>query len=62
MSEVTRVLNDIGRGDPHAASRLLPLGYDELRKLAVQQMARERPGQTLRAGGTPSLDIPRPAA
>jgi RNA polymerase sigma factor (TIGR02999 family) len=49
MSEVTRVLQALGQGDPHAAGQLLPLVYDELRKLAAQKLARERPGQTLEA-------------
>jgi RNA polymerase sigma factor (TIGR02999 family) len=49
MSEVTRVLGAIEQGDPHAAGRLLPLVYDELRKLAAQKMAHESPGQTLQA-------------
>ena len=47
MSEVTRILSAIGQGDPLAASQLLPLVYDELRKLAAQKLARETPGQTL---------------
>ena len=49
MSEVTRVLASIEQGDPHAAEQLLPLVYDELRKLAAEKMANERPGQTLEA-------------
>jgi RNA polymerase sigma factor (TIGR02999 family) len=49
MSEVTRVLSAIEQGDPHAAGELLPLVYDELRKLAAQKMACEAPGQTLEA-------------
>lgn len=49
MDEVNRILTDIDRGDPKAASRLLPLVYDELRRLAGQRMARESPGQTLTA-------------
>jgi RNA polymerase sigma factor (TIGR02999 family) len=49
MTEVTRVLSAIDQGDPAAAEQLLPLVYDELRRLAVEQMARERPGQTLQA-------------
>src|SRR5213075_1499452 len=49
MTDVTRILNAIEQGDPHAASRLLPLVYDELRQLAAQRLARERPGQTLQA-------------
>ena len=47
MSEVTRILSALHQGDPDAASQLLPLVYDELRKLAVQKLARETPGQTL---------------
>jgi RNA polymerase sigma factor (TIGR02999 family) len=47
MSEVTQILHAIAEGDPHAASQLLPLVYDELRKLAAQKLARESPGQTL---------------
>ena len=49
MSEATRILNAIERGDPHAAERLLPLVYDELRKLAAAKLANEGPGQTLQA-------------
>jgi RNA polymerase sigma factor (TIGR02999 family) len=49
MSEVTRILSAIEGGDPHAAAQLLPLVYDELRKLAAQKLAQERPGQTLQA-------------
>ena len=47
MSEVTRILSAIEQGDPHAAEQLLPLVYDELRKLAAQRLAQEKPGQTL---------------
>ena len=47
MSEVTQILQAIAEGDPAAASQLLPLVYDELRKLAAQKLARETPGQTL---------------
>jgi len=47
--DVTRILDAAARGDPHAAGQLLPLVYDELRKLAAQRMARESPGQTLQA-------------
>jgi RNA polymerase sigma factor (sigma-70 family) len=47
MSEVTRILSAIEQGDPHAADQLLPLVYDELRKLAAQKLAQEKPGQTL---------------
>lgn len=49
MSEVTRVLSAIEGGDPHAAEQLLPLVYEELRKLAAQKLGQERPGQTLEA-------------
>ena len=49
MNEVTRILSAIDQGDPHAAAQLLPLVYDELRKLAAQKMAHEKPGQTLEA-------------
>ena len=49
MSQVTRILSAIDRGDPHAAEQLLPLVYDELRKLAAQKLAQEKPGQTLEA-------------
>jgi RNA polymerase sigma factor (TIGR02999 family) len=49
MSEVTRILSAIDQGDPHAAEQLLPLVYDELRKLASQKLGQEKPGQTLQA-------------
>jgi RNA polymerase sigma factor (TIGR02999 family) len=49
MSEVTHILSAIEQGDPHAAQQLLPLVYDELRKLAAQKLAQEKPGQTLQA-------------
>jgi RNA polymerase sigma factor (TIGR02999 family) len=49
MSEVTRILSAIEHGDPHAAEQLLPLVYDELRRLAAQRLAQEQPGQTLQA-------------
>jgi RNA polymerase sigma factor (TIGR02999 family) len=49
MSEVTRLLSAIDEGDPHAAEQLLPLVYDELRRLAAQKLAQEKPGQTLQA-------------
>lgn len=51
MADVTQILNAIEAGDAHAAEQLLPLVYDELRKLAAAQMAREKPGQTLDATG-----------
>src|SRR5437588_1528106 len=47
MSQVTQIVHAIAEGDPDAASQLLPLVYDELRKLAAQRLAREAPGQTL---------------
>ena len=47
MGEVTRILSAIDQGDPHAAEKLLPLVYDELRQLAAQKLAQEKPGQTL---------------
>jgi hypothetical protein len=47
MSEVTRILSAIEQGDPTAAGELLPLVYDELRKLAAHRLAQEKPGQTL---------------
>ena len=47
MSDVTQILNAIEHGDAHAAEELLPLVYEELRKLAAARMANERPGQTL---------------
>src|SRR5438552_4485100 len=49
MADVTRILSSIEQGDPHAAEQLLPLVYDELRKLALQKLAGEHPGQTLHA-------------
>ena len=49
MSDVTRILSAVEQGDPSAAERLLPLVYDELRKLAARKMAQEKPGQTLQA-------------
>src|SRR5438270_1346604 len=49
MSEVTRILSAIEQGDPHAAEQLLPLVYEELRRLAAAQLSREKPGQTLEA-------------
>ena len=47
MTEVTRILNAIEAGDPQAATQLLPLVYQELRRLAAHKMANEAPGQTL---------------
>jgi RNA polymerase sigma factor (TIGR02999 family) len=51
MNDVTGILDAIQAGDPHAAEQLLPLVYDELRKLAAQKMAKEKPGQTFDATG-----------
>ena len=74
MDAITQVLNAIEQGDPHAAEQLLPLVYDELRELAAQKLAQEKPGQTLQAtalvheaylrlvggGAGPALERPRP--
>jgi len=49
MSDVTRILSAIEQGDPSAADQLLPLVYDELRRLAAERLAHEKPGQTLEA-------------
>jgi RNA polymerase sigma factor (TIGR02999 family) len=49
MNEVTQILSAMAGGDPHAGSQLLPLVYDELRKLAAQKLTGEKPGQTLQA-------------
>src|SRR5262249_13091923 len=49
MADVTQILNDIEQGEPHAAEQLLPLVYAELRQLAAQKLAQEKPGQTLQA-------------
>src|SRR5262249_30959388 len=60
MNEVTRILSGIEAGDPHAAEQLLPLVYDELRKLAAQKLAQEKLGQTLQATALvhePSLGV-----
>ncbi len=51
MSEVTRILSAIEQGDPTAGEELLPLVYEELRQLAAQNLAQEKPGQTLQATG-----------
>src|SRR5499427_6317128 len=51
MTDVTRILSAIEQGDPSAAEQLLPLVYDELRKLAAQKLAQEKSGQTLQATG-----------
>src|SRR5499433_531920 len=49
MTNVTQILSAIEQGDRHAAEQLLPMVYDELRNLAAQKLAQERPGQTLQA-------------
>jgi RNA polymerase sigma factor (sigma-70 family) len=49
MSDITRMLSALDEGDPRAAEKLLPLVYDELRKLAAVRLAQEKPGQTLQA-------------
>ncbi len=49
MSDVTQILSNIDQGDPRAADQLLPLVYDELRRLAASRLAGEKPGQTLQA-------------
>jgi RNA polymerase sigma factor (TIGR02999 family) len=49
MTDVTHILSAIEQGDPQAAEQLLPLVYDELRRLAAQRLAQEKPGQTLQA-------------
>jgi RNA polymerase sigma factor (TIGR02999 family) len=51
MSDITHILSAIEGGDPHAAKQLLPLVYDELRRLAAHKLAHEKPGQTLDATG-----------
>lgn len=63
MGEVTRILAGIEQGNPAAAEQLLPLVYDELRKLAAQRLKHERPGQTLQATAlVPSQLIEWPTA
>jgi RNA polymerase sigma factor (TIGR02999 family) len=49
MSDITRILSAVEQGDPHASEQLLPLVYEELRKLAAQRLAQEKPGQTLQS-------------
>ena len=49
INEVTRILSAVAHGDPTSAEQLLPLVYDELRRLAAQRLAREKPGQRLQA-------------
>ena len=59
MTEITRLLDDISKGQSQAAERLLEAVYDELRRLASDKLARESPGQTLQGGGqaTPVVDL-----
>jgi len=67
MTGVTQILASIERGDPHAAEQLLPLVYEELRKLAAAKLAQEKPGQTLQATALVHeaylrlVDVERPA-
>ena len=49
VKDVTRILSEVEQGNPHAAAQLLPLVYDELRKLAAVKLAQEKPDQTLQA-------------
>ena len=49
MNDVTSILSAIEKGDPHATEQLLPVVYAELRQLAAQKLAQEKPGQTLEA-------------
>jgi RNA polymerase sigma factor (TIGR02999 family) len=51
MPQLTKILDAMSQGDPRASAELLPLVYDELRKLAAQKLAHVRPGQTLQATG-----------
>lgn len=57
MTDASRILKDAAQGDPQAASQLLPLVYDELRKLAAQRLALEKPGQTLDATALGKVQI-----
>src|SRR5262249_37120327 len=58
MTEVTHVVSTVPDGDPHAASRLLPLVYEELRRLAAAQLAREPGGQTLQPTALVARRVP----
>ena len=58
MSDVTRILSQIEEGDPSAAEQLLPLVYDELRRLAAAKMAQEKSGQTLQATALATMAAP----
>jgi hypothetical protein len=60
MSEVTCLLDRVQQGDPKAADELLPLVYEELRRLAAAKMAQQTPGQTLQATATTITVMPRP--
>ncbi len=60
MKDVTRILSAIDQGDPHAAEQLLPLVYEELRRLAAQRLAQEKPGQTLQATALGARGLPAP--
>src|ERR1700750_2257343 len=62
MSEVTRILSAIEQGDPHAAERLLPLVYDELRRLAAQRLAPEAPRANPQTTAPGPQAQPRPGA
>jgi hypothetical protein len=57
MNEITRVLYALEQGDPHAAEQLLPLVYEELRKLAAHKMAQEAPGHTLQPTALVRADV-----
>jgi hypothetical protein len=59
MNEVTQILTVIGEGDRQAAEQLLPLVYNELRRLAAQKLARESPGHTLQATASTRLTCGR---
>src|SRR5262245_30043345 len=61
MSDLTRILSELAQGDARAAGQLLPLVYDELRKLAAARLAREAPGNTLDARRGRALSLTRPA-
>jgi hypothetical protein len=62
MSEVTRIVSAIEEGDQQAAEQLLPLVYDELRKLAARKLAQKKPGQTLQATASASSSCSPPTS
>ena len=62
MSDVTRILDRVEQGDPRAAAELLPLVYEELRRLAASKMAHQAPGQTLQATAPVHEAYPRSLA